>query len=263
MIQIRLILPNQREFQKDVYRPGVISLSRILWGSLGAGLLLFLIGVFSQTFQIGLLYPPLAASCFISSTCVYFRVARPKPVIVGHFVSAIGGLIGVFIGNSLFAGTGLLIPVKLGLAVLIAAVLMQIFDADHPPAAATAAIPAILPLPAPALVLPLHMAWGAVLAVMFGIAWNRIRFECPTPDPEVCSRRWLNLHLQKPDIIGTGVCILGFLLMCFKPWFEGVYLAGLLVMLAGVVVLSFHHLFDAVIISQAKSQPAVPQLEVE
>lgn len=263
MIQVRLIVPNRREFQKDVYRPGVISLSRILWGSVGGGLLLFIIGICSQTFQVGLLYPPLAATCFINATCVYLRVARPKSVISGHFLSTIGGLLGVVVGSLLFTGTSLLIPVKLGLAVLFAAALMQIFDADHPPAAATAAIPAILPLPAPALVLPLHMAWGAVIAVLFGIFWNRIWFECPAPDDDTCSKSWLSLYMQKPDIIGTGICILGFLLMCFKPWIEGVYLAGLLIMLAGITVLSCHHLFNTVIIFQSEPRRAAPQMDTE
>ena len=114
MIEIRLVLPSRREFQKDVYKPGVISLSRIIWGSIGAGLLLLIIGIFSQTFDVGVLYPPLAATCLINATCVFLRVARPKAVIVGHFVSTIGGLLGVFIGDILFTGTELLIPMKLG-----------------------------------------------------------------------------------------------------------------------------------------------------
>jgi len=45
MIEIRLVLPNRREFRRDLYRPGVISLSRILWGSTGAGLFLTLIAL--------------------------------------------------------------------------------------------------------------------------------------------------------------------------------------------------------------------------
>ncbi len=250
MIQIRVLLPTRREFQKDVYRPGVISLSRIIWGSFGGGLLLFIIGFFSRTFQVGLLYPPLAATCFINATCVFLRVARPKSVIVGHFISTIGGLLGVFIGELFFRWTNYFIPIKLGLAVLFAAIFMQVFDADHPPAAATAAIPAILPLPAQAMVLPLHMAWGAVIAVVFAIVWNRIWFEFPAPDGDT-RKTWFNLYMEKPDIIGTEICILGFLLMCFKPWLEIIYLAGLLVMLVGVIVLSTHHFFSAKIVSDS------------
>lgn len=244
MIEIRLVLPNRREFRRDLYRPGVISLSRILWGSTGAGLFLALIALVCDATGVSVLYPPLAATCFIGATCTYLRVARPKSVIVGHFISAVGGLLGVAAGNAMFGGTSLAIPVKLGLAVFFSAVFMQILDADHPPAAATAAIPAILPLPVSASILPLHMAWGAVLAVVFTIIWNRVWFECPAPD-EGCPRSWLNLSMDKPDIAGTGICVLAALLMCAKPWNASVYIAGLWVMSAGLAIMSLHHFFGA------------------
>lgn len=253
MIEIRLVLPNRREFRKDVYHPGVISLSRILWGSTGAGLFLALIALGCDATDIRLLYPPLAASCFIGATCTYLRVARPKSVIVGHFISAVGGLIGVAAGEHLFGATALAVPAKLGLAVLLSAVLMQILDADHPPAAATAAIPAILPLPVTDLILPLHMAWGAVLAVVFTVIWNRVWFECPPPD-EGCPRSWFKLGMDKPDIAGVGVCILATLLMCAKPWSEGIYTAGLWAMMAGLLILSLHHFFGArVLVAEAQN----------
>lgn len=252
MIEIRLVLPNRREFRRDVYHPGVISLSRILWGSTGAGLFLALIALACDATGIGLLYPPLAASCFIGATCTYLRVARPKSVIVGHFSSAVGGLLGVAAAEQLFGATSLAVPAKLGLAVLLSAVLMQILDADHPPAAATAAIPAILPLPASSLLLPLHMAWGAVLAVVFTVIWNRVWFECPPPD-EGCPRSWFNLGMDKPDIAGVGVCIFATLIMCAKPWSEGAYTAGLWVLLTGLAILSLHHFFGArVLVAEAQ-----------
>lgn len=244
MIDIRLILPCRREFGKDVYRPGVISLSRLVWGSVGGGLILAAIALASRATGVGVLYPPLAATCFISATCVYLRVARPKAVIVGHFIATVGGLAGVHAGQWLAGGTDLAAPAKLGLAVLLAAALMQALDADHPPAAATAAIPAILPLPAPELVLPLHMAWGGVLAVVLAAAWNRIWFECPAPE-EGCARAWLGLAMDKPDIAGSGICIAAAALMAARPLSEGIYAAGLWLMLAGVAVLSLHHFFNA------------------
>jgi hypothetical protein len=259
MIEIRLVLPNRREFRRDLYRPGVISLSRILWGSTGAGLFLALIALACDATGVSVLYPPLAATCFIGATCTYLRVARPKSVIVGHFISAVGGLLGVAAGEAMFGGTGLAIPAKLGLAVFFSAVFMQILDADHPPAAATAAIPAILPLPVPIAMLPLHMAWGAVLAVVFTVVWNRVWFECPAPD-EGCPRSWLNLGMDKPDIAGTGICVLATLLMCAKPWSADVYTAGLWVMSAGLAVMSLHHFFGArVLVARAdECPPAAP-----
>jgi hypothetical protein len=254
MIEIRLVLPNRREFRQDVYRPGVISLSRILWGSIGAGLFLAAIALTSHATGVGVLYPPLAATCFIGATCTYLRVARPKSVIVGHFIATVGGLLGVAAGDLLFGGTALAVPVKLCLAVLLSAALMQLLDADHPPAAATAAIPAILPLPAPALLLPLHMAWGAVLAVIFGVIWNRFWFECPPPE-EGCGRSWFNLGMAKPDIIGGGICILATLFMCAKPWSAAAYNAGLWIMTAGLAILSLHHFFGArVLVTEVKNK---------
>ncbi|MBI9082963.1 MAG: HPP family protein [Desulfobacterales bacterium] len=247
MVQIRLIRFRRSEFRREIYRPGVISLSRIVWGSVGGGLLLLLIGIFSIRCRVGVLYPPLAATCFISTSCVYLRVARVKSVIVGHFIAAVGGLLGVHAGEFLVGGTQWLLPVKLGLAVLLASVFMQILDADHPPAAATAAIPAILPLPVSELVLPLHMAWGGIIAVVFGVIWNRVWFEYPAPAEDV-PRLALGVNMSRPDMAGCAICLAGFVLMCLRALSEGIYVAGLWIMLAGVLVLSTHQFFGAVVV---------------
>lgn len=245
MIHVRLCAPRRREFEKDVYRPGVISLSRLTWGSLGGGLTLGVIALLSQACDVGVLYPPLAATCFINATCVYLRVARPRQVIVGHLVSTVAGLLAVFWVDALMrwlpAGSGL--PLKLGGAVALAAVFMQVFDADHPPAAATAAIPAILPLPADTWVLPLHMAWGAVIAVLCALAWNRVWFAYPAPECEdapMC----LGLHQGRLEILGLATCVLGAALMALRPLSEGAYEGGLWSMLAGGLVLMLQHFTD-------------------
>lgn len=232
MIQIRLKPPCRREFRKDVYGPGVISLSRLIWGSAGAGLFLFLTALVSEACQVGVLYPPLAATCFISAACAYLRVARPRQVIAGHFVSTVGGLAAVFAVNWAVSDPALALPLTLGLAVALAAALMQIFDADHPPAAATAVIPAILPLPADTLVMPVHMAWGAVLVVMFSLAWNRVWFEFPAPEEGACRTR--RLCLERIELAGLGLCAAAFMLMALRPVSALCYRAGMWVMLAGV-----------------------------
>ncbi|MGE4422090.1 MAG: HPP family protein [Pseudodesulfovibrio sp.] len=241
-VQIRMTSLRREEFAPEVYRPGVISLSRLVWGSAGGGLLLGLIALFSSWTGIAVLFPPLAATCFINSTCVFLRVARPKPVIVGHFVASIGGLAGVWAGDFLAAGTGHAVAVKLGLAVLFAAALMQIFDADHPPAAATAAIPAILPLPMPAWQLPVNMAWGATIAVLFALAWNRIWFEFPARDPDHCER-YRGLYMSRSQVRGAAACFVGFGLMCLHRLSPGAYVVGTVLMLLGVAFLGTHHFF--------------------
>lgn len=231
---------NRREFSREFYRPGVISLTRIVWGSLSSGLLMALIYVLSQATGVAVLFPPLAATCFINATCVYLRVARPKPVIVGHFLSALCGLVGRETIQALPSTPELAMPLALGVAVLLAAVFMQLFDADHPPAVATAAIPVLLPLPVEPLLFPISMAWGATLTVLFAIVWNRVGFEFPVQDEEN-SHRTAGLFLPWPQIFGLGLCTLGFVLMCCKQLLPPLYLAGSGSMFLGVVVMGTHH----------------------
>lgn len=242
VVPIRLSPLRYEEFTPDVYRPGVISLARLVWGSIGGGLLLALIAIFSDFTGIAVLFPPLAATCFINSTCVHLRVARPKQVIVGHFVASIGGLAGVLAGDALMGGTEYVVAAKLGLAVLFAAVLMQFFDADHPPAAATAAIPAILPLSMPIWLFPVNMAWGATITVLFALAWNRVWFEFPSRDDEHCEKN-AGLYMHKPQVLGLCLCTIGFIAMCLKPIFQEAYIAGYCILSFGILILGTHHLW--------------------
>ncbi len=244
-VQIRMTSPCRREFARDVYRPGVISLSRIVWGSLGAGLLLGIIAILSRATGIAVLYPPLAATCFINATCVYLRVARPKPVIVGHFVSALCGLAGIWSGDFLAGGTEFALPMKLGLALLFAGVLMQVFDADHPPAAATAVIPAILPLPMADHLFPAYMAWGATITVLFAVLWNRVWFEFPAKDDDHCVKN-AGLFMEKPQVWGICLCMISLLLIGCKNFAPFMHDIGVWSMTFGVLVLGGHHLVTAI-----------------
>ncbi len=243
-MQIRVRSICRREFARDVYRPGVISLSRIVWGSLGCSILLGIIGILSKVTGISVLFPPLAATCFINSSCVYLRVARPKPVIVGHFVSSIGGLAGVWTGELLAGGTDFVIPLKLSLTLLYAALLMQVFDADHPPAAATAVIPAILPLPMPAQLFPVYMAWGATITVLFALVWNRVWFEFPAKDDDHCVK-YAGLYMEKPQVWGTALCVISTVFISCKQVAPALYVIGLWVMTLGVLLLGMHHFVAA------------------
>lgn len=239
-VQIRVRSICRREFERDVYRPGVISSTRLVWGSLGGSLALVFISLLSEMTGIALVFPPLAATCFINSNCIYLRVARPKPVIVGHFVSAVGGLAGVWTGELLAGGSDLVLPLKLSLALLYAALLMQFFDADHPPAAATAVIPAVLPLPMPAWLFPLYMAWGATLAVLFALVWNRVWLEFPAKDDDHCLK-YAGLYMTKAQVWGMALCLASMALMSCKPILPALYSLGLGGMTLGVLLLGTHH----------------------
>ncbi len=240
---LRLTPLSKNEFTLDLYRPGVISLSRLVWGSLGGGILLALIGILSGATGIAVLFPPLAATCFIVTTCPHLRVARPKPVIVGHFVASICGLAGVFVGEALGVGAEYAVAVKLGLSVLFATVSMQLLDADHPPAAATSAIPAILPLSMPEYLLPFYMAWGATIAVIFSYGWNRVWFEFPAKDKDNQKKNY-GLYMEKPQIVGVALCSASFILMSFLHMSKTAHSIGIVGMLSGVTVLATHHFFE-------------------
>ncbi|WMW65688.1 HPP family protein [Nitratidesulfovibrio liaohensis] len=246
MVQLRLNSPCKREFERDVYRPGVISLTRLTWGSLGGGVALAAIALVSTGSGVAVLYPPLAATCFINAACVYLRVARPRPVIAGHLVSSLAGLLAMSANGALHgvlphwaAQAG-----ALGLAVALAALFMQLADADHPPAAATAAIPVLLPLPMPPLLLPLHMAWGAVVAVLAAMAWNGVWFAYPAPEGENCPK-CLGLHQDRVEGGAFLACVLGAALMALRPLGNAVYEAGLGVLGLGGLLLVLHPVLTA------------------
>lgn len=201
---------------------------------------MWFLAVLSRDTGIAVLYPPLAATCFINTSCVFLRVARPKSVIVGHTVASVCGLAGVWLGNWINPGADLILPLKLGLSVMLAAVFMQIFDADHPPAAATAAIPAILPLPMPWYALPLNMAWGATVTVIFSFVWNRIWFEFPARDIDNNIRN-AGLYMEKTQILGVAICAVSCILMCFQAMLPVIGNTGLFGMAIGCMVLGTHH----------------------
>lgn len=252
MVQIRLVRPCEREFRKDVYGPGVVSLSRLILGSPGAGALLAVVALLSSATGVAVLYPPLAATCFLAAACAHLRVSRPKSIVVGHALSAVGGVAGSALGQTLLSGTDLLLPSKLGLAVALAAVLMQAGDADHPPAAATAAIPAVLPLPVEPWLLPGHMAFGGMAAVLAGLAWNRLVARCPA-EPGEGLFGLLAPDMDRVERAAMTACLIGFGLMCGRPWLFEAYAAGTALMLGGVAVLSLRHFFTADIVTSHRA----------
>jgi hypothetical protein len=159
--------------------------------------------------------------------------------VVGHLVSSAAGLLVVALAGT-FPDAQQALPLKLGLAVGLATLFMQLFDADHPPAAATAAIPVLLPSPVAPLLLPLHMAWGGMVASLALLAWNRMWFDFPPPEAEGCTP-CLGLRQGRLETLGLGICALGTFGMALRPLWEFLYSSGLGAMALGGLVLLFQH----------------------
>ena len=241
-VQIRVSPVERDAFTAEYYRPGIISPARVIRGSIGAGLTLALIAFLSIKTGVAVLYPPLAASCFIVAVCPYLRVARPKPVIVGHFIASLCGVFGAWAGGMLGGGYEYAVMFKLGISVLLASILMQIFDVDHPPAAATAAIPSILPPPVEWYVLPFNMVWGATIIVVFSLIWNRCWFEFPVKDAGN-QKYTAGLCMEKSQLFGCLFCVVGSLALSFGPAHSSLEFLGIAFMLPGVFFLGCHHYF--------------------
>ncbi len=101
------------------------------------------------------------------------------------------------------------------------------FDADHPPAAATAVIPAILPLPMPAQLFPVYMAWGA---------------------------KYAGLYMEKPQVWGTALCVVSTVLMSCRQVAPAPYSIGLWGMTLGVLLLGMHHFVVALATPTTENQ---------
>jgi len=136
------------------------------------------------------------------------------------------------------------------------------FDADHPPAAATAVIPAILPLPMPAQLFPVYMAsqlfpvymaWGATITVLFALVWNRVWFEFPAKDDDHCIK-YAGLYMEKPQVWGTALCVVSTVLMSCRQVAPAPYSIGLWGMTLGVLLLGMHHFVVALATPTTENQ---------
>ncbi len=100
-----------------------------LISGLGGALAIGVLALLSSTQSIMLLIAPFGASCVLLFALPQNPVAQPKNVIGGHFLSALTGLIVLFLlGNGLLA-----LSISVGLAIAI----MQLTDTIHPPAGGT------------------------------------------------------------------------------------------------------------------------------
>ena len=140
-----------------------------------AAFILAALQAWSRAADMAILIAPLAATCYILAFCPHLPTARPRAVILGHFAAAFCGLAADWLGTFPPLDGQIALTVKLGLALFLSSAAMRLLTAEHPPAAATAVFPIILPLPMEAWLLPWHMAGGAAVTVLISLVWARFR----------------------------------------------------------------------------------------
>lgn len=102
--------------------------TEIIRALIGASLSISCLLLLSQWFKQPLIMAPFGASCVLLYAVAQSPLAQPRNVILGHFLSAVVGLITLkLFGTSIWA---------IALAVGMAIAVMQFFACVHPPAGA-------------------------------------------------------------------------------------------------------------------------------
>lgn len=124
---------------------------------------LALFGGLAHHFGIVAMWMPLVNSVALIATTPKAPSARPWPILAGHAATAIvGSLAGWLFGASVLVAV---------IAATIGLLLMMLFRAVHPPAAATGLVFTLHPVP-PHIAVPLLML-GAGAVAMVGVALRR------------------------------------------------------------------------------------------
>ena len=131
----------------------------------GAFLCISLLAYFNSYDESNLwLIPPFGASMVLVMAVHESPLAQPKNVLLGHILSAMGGvLIYSFMGAS---------ALSLGLSVGLAVFLMASFKVIHPPAGANPIIAVLGGEGLDFILMP--VAVGALFIVLFAITYNKI-----------------------------------------------------------------------------------------
>jgi len=179
MVKIRKKFFEKAAFAPEIYTPGVISGTRMIWASVGAGIAMASIAALTLVSGVSLLIPPIAASCFIAFAVPRVRLARPKNIIGSHAVAAICGNLSIYIFGLTTGPAGLswMRVGAVGTATFLAIFLMILTDTDQPPATATAIVAALSTQPNWFFVVT--AAGGAVIVALVATIWNRVWIDYP------------------------------------------------------------------------------------
>lgn len=144
----------------------IYSLKKPLIAGLGGLSAILIISLLGFVLKNPILIAPFGASCVILFGLPESPLAKPKNLILGHFISSLVGLIML----NLFGNSYIVISIAVGLAIFI----MLLTNTTHPPAGAD-----------PILVITASVSWkflftnifvGTLLLLIIALIYNKIIF---------------------------------------------------------------------------------------
>ena len=136
-----------------------------LFSSLGAFVCIGLLAYLNSSIEDALwLIPPFGASMVLVMAVYDSPLAKPKNLILGHILSALSGVMILYLLGNTF--------ISLGLGVALAVFVMMITNTVHPPAGANPIIVILTGQSLSFVFLP--VAVGAVIIVVFAYLYNRL-----------------------------------------------------------------------------------------
>jgi len=136
-----------------------------LLSALGALIFISFLAFLDSSFE-GMIWliPPFGASMVLVMAAHESPLAKPKNILLGHILSALSGVIILYlIGDNFLA---------LGIAVALAVFVMIVTDTIHPPAGANPIIAILGSKGAGFIIMP--VAIGAIFIIFFAIIFNQL-----------------------------------------------------------------------------------------
>lgn len=180
--QALTVPPNRfRELVASIPRvPTPASLPDAVWAPLAVAVLIGVVGALALLAGQAWLLPSLGPSVYLVALLPAQPAARAYNVLAGHLVGLAAGIVAVWAAGAAAAPvvleSGTLSGQRVVAAVLAMALTMLVMlaiGASHPPAAATTLLVALGSLRAPQDAM--HVAAGAAIVAVAGIAWRRLR----------------------------------------------------------------------------------------
>ena len=141
------------------------ALINALFSSLGAFVCIGFLAYLNSSIEGAIwLIPPFGASMVLVMAVYESPLAKPKNLILGHILSALSGVMILYLLGNTF--------ISLGLGVALAVFVMMITNTVHPPAGANPIIVILTGQSLSFVFLP--VAVGAVIIVLFAYLYNKL-----------------------------------------------------------------------------------------